>query len=380
VAELLLKDVEKVYPGGIRAVSRLNLQIDDGRFVVLVGPSGCGKSTTLRMVAGLEPPTGGSISIGGRAVDRLAPKDRNVAMVFQNHALYPHLTPRENMAFGLKMRRLPAEQIGRRIEEAARILKLETLLDRRPKTLSGGERQRVALGRAIVRKPDVFLFDEPLSNLDAALRGRMRVEIKRLQAELGITTFYVTHDQAEAMTLGERIAVMKDGLIRQAGRPMDVYQSPADTFVAGFIGTPAMNFFAGRIVRKEGHLVFEAGDRFELPVPADRSPALEAYADRPITLGIRPEHIGSSAAEQSETAGRIPSRVEAVEPMGAETYVHLSAGATRFVARAESGCQLMAGQDAAAAVLPEKAHFFDPETEEAVGCPFSQRQESSRCR
>ena len=249
MASVSLRNVRKVYPGGAVGVGGVDLEIRDGEFVVLVGPSGCGKSTTLRMVAGLEEITSGEISIGGRVVNDVLPKDRDIAMVFQNYALYPHMTVRENLAFGLKLRKVPKDEIERRIADAAAVLGIEPYLDRRPKALSGGQRQRVAVGRAIVRNPAVFLFDEPLSNLDAKMRTQMRVEIKRLHARLGATMIYVTHDQIEAMTMGDRIVVMEGGLIRQAGAPLEVYEHPANRFVAGFIGTPPMNFFEGRVER-----------------------------------------------------------------------------------------------------------------------------------
>jgi len=366
MADVALEKVDKVYPGNVKAVTDFSLEIPDGQFVVLVGPSGCGKSTTLRMVAGLEEITSGRISIGGRLVNDVPPKDRDIAMVFQNYALYPHMTVYKNMAFGLKLRKFPKKEIDARIQEAAKILGLTGLLDRRPKALSGGQRQRVAVGRAIVRKPAVFLFDEPLSNLDAKLRVQMRVEISQLHNQLGATMIYVTHDQVEAMTLGNRIVVMKDGLIQQVADPITLYDSPANTFVAGFIGTPPMNFFAGRVLADNGQLAFAADSGFDVPVPAAKADAVAAYADKPITLGIRPEDIGSAAAEALPGAPKIAATVEVIEPMGSESYVYLRAGQTSFISRVDAHRQFAIGADAAPAVFIDKVQFFDPETENRI--------------
>jgi len=363
MAEVVLKDVNKIFPGGVKAVVDFNLRIPDGEFMVLVGPSGCGKSTTLRMVAGLEEISSGTIEIGGRVVNDIPPKDRDIAMVFQNYALYPHMTVRENMAFGLKLRKLPKKEIDTRIQEAARILGLSELLERQPKALSGGQRQRVAVGRAIVRKPAVFLFDEPLSNLDAKLRVQMRVEISRLHTQLGTTMIYVTHDQVEAMTLGGRIVVMKDGISRQTAEPLMLYDYPADRFVAGFIGTPPMNFFEGRISQTGGGLVFAASEGFTLPVPAALKSALAAYKDQPVVAGIRPEDIGSHAAEMAPEYPRIRARVEVIEPMGSESYVYYRVGSTMFVSRIEAHKRVKLGEDQDPGILIEKMHFFDPKTE-----------------
>lgn len=363
MAEVVLKDVNKVFPGGVKAVIDFNLRIPDGEFMVLVGPSGCGKSTTLRMVAGLEEITSGTIEIGGRVVNDVPPKDRDIAMVFQNYALYPHMTVRENMAFGLKLRKFPKKEIESRIQEAAKILGLSDLLDRQPKALSGGQRQRVAVGRAIVRKPAVFLFDEPLSNLDAKLRVQMRVEISRLHTQLGTTMIYVTHDQVEAMTLGGRIAVMKDGISRQTAEPMTLYDRPADRFVAGFIGTPPMNFFEGRISQADGTPLFTASEGFTLPVPMALRSALVSYRDRPVVAGIRPEDIGSHAAETLPDYPRIRARVEVVEPMGSESYVYYRVGGSLFVSRVDAHRRVKLGEDQEPGVLLEKMHFFDPQTE-----------------
>jgi multiple sugar transport system ATP-binding protein len=366
MAKVTLEHVDKIYPGNVKAVDDFNLEIRDGEFVVLVGPSGCGKSTTLRMVAGLEEISAGTIRIGDRVVNEVPPKDRDIAMVFQNYALYPHMTVRENMAFGLKLRKFPKKEIEARVQEAAAILGLGELLERRPKALSGGQRQRVAVGRAIVRKPAVFLFDEPLSNLDAKMRVQMRVEISRLHQQLGTTMIYVTHDQVEAMTMGERIVVMKDGVVQQVDNPIQMYDFPRNKFVAGFIGTPQMNFFAATIRADGAALAVEGPGGLQLPVPADRKAALAAYRDKPVILGLRPEDIGSSAAEQLAGAPRIRANVEVVEPMGSESYVHFKLGDTPFVSRVDAHRKFQIGQAAEPAVFISKAHFFDPASESRI--------------
>jgi len=359
MAEVELKKVDKVYPGNVKAVTDFSLEIPNGQFVVLVGPSGCGKSTTLRMVAGLEEITSGQISIGGRIVNDVPPKDRDIAMVFQNYALYPHMTVYKNMAFGLKLRKFPKPEIDARIQDAARILGLTDLLNRRPKALSGGQRQRVAVGRAIVRKPAVFLFDEPLSNLDAKLRVQMRVEISLLHNQLGATMIYVTHDQVEAMTMGNRIVVMKDGFIQQVADPITLYDCPENLFVAGFIGTPPMNFFPGKIVAAEGQLAFAADSGFTVPVPAAKVDAMTAYKDKVVTLGIRPEDIGSAAAEALPGAPKIAAIVDVIEPMGSESYIYLHAGDTSFISRVDAHRKFEIGAEAAPAVFIDKVQFFD---------------------
>jgi len=363
MANVTLKNVDKTYPGGVKAVADFNLEIPNGEFVVLVGPSGCGKSTLLRMVAGLEEITAGTIRIGERVVNDVPPKDRDIAMVFQNYALYPHMTVRENMAFGLKLRKFPKQEIESRVQEAAAILGLGDLLERRPKALSGGQRQRVAVGRAIVRKPEVFLFDEPLSNLDAKMRTQMRVEISRLHQQIGATMIYVTHDQIEAMTMGERIVVMKDGVVQQVDSPVRMYDRPANRFVAGFIGTPQMNFFNARIRAEGGSLVVEGPGDSRLPVPETQRAALATYREKPVILGLRPEDIGSAAAEQLANAPRIRAKVEIIEPMGAESYVHFDMGGTPFISRVDAHVTFQIGQVAELAVFIGKAHFFDPQTE-----------------
>ena len=359
MASVSLRKVRKVYPGGAVGVQGVDLEIRDGEFVVLVGPSGCGKSTTLRMVAGLEEISSGEISIGGRVVNEVLPKDRDIAMVFQNYALYPHMTVRENLAFGLKLRKVPKDEIERRIAEAAAVLGIEPYLDRRPKALSGGQRQRVAVGRAIVRNPAVFLFDEPLSNLDAKMRTQMRVEIKRLHARLGATMIYVTHDQIEAMTMGDRIVVMEGGRIRQAGAPLEVYEHPADRFVAGFIGTPPMNFFEGRVERGAGGApAFRFGAAL-LPLPDAWRDRLAAVADGPATLGVRPEAVAPAA--DGAAGASIEAEVDVVEPMGAETYVYAAAEGASFIARVPSGAPVRAGTRARFLLDLSRASLFGPD-------------------
>ena len=366
MAEVELKNVDKVYPGNVKAVTDFSLEIPNGQFVVLVGPSGCGKSTTLRMVAGLEEITSGEITIGRRVVNDVPPKDRDIAMVFQNYALYPHMTVYKNMAFGLKLRKFPKPEIDARIQDAAKILGLSDLLDRKPKALSGGQRQRVAVGRAIVRKPAVFLFDEPLSNLDAKLRVQMRVEISQLHNHLGATMIYVTHDQIEAMTMGNRIVVMKDGFIQQVADPITLYDSPANLFVAGFIGTPPMNFFPGRIAGADVGLSFIADSGFEMPVPAAKRDMMAPYTDKRVTLGIRPEDIGSAAAEALPGAPKIVATVNVIEPMGSESYIYLRVGEAAFISRVDAHQTFTIGAEAAPAVFVDKVQFFDPETEKRI--------------
>jgi len=365
MATLALQNVLKIYPGNVRAVEDLTLEVADGELIVLVGPSGCGKTTTLRMIAGLEPPTRGSISIDGRPISGVPPKDRDVAMVFQGQVLYPHLTVAGNMGFGLKLRRVAKPEIRRRVSEAAEVLGIRELLARRPGELSGGQQQRVALGRAIVRNPKLFLFDEPLSNLEAGLRAQMRQEIRRLHARLGTTTVYVTHDQTEAMTLGQRIAVIRTGRLQQVADPATLYHRPANRFVAGLIGSPAMNFFEGRIECRDDRLVFQ-GESFALPIPETCRARLESFTGKPITLGIRPEHIGSPTAEQRADAPRIPAKVEAVEPLGPESHVYYTVGAYTFVSRVDAQHTFQIGDQVTPAVATDHLHFFDPQTETEI--------------
>ena len=346
MAGLQLKSLTKKYPNGYQAVHAFDLDVEDGTFLVLVGPSGCGKSTTLRMIAGLEDVTGGTISIGGRDVTQLPPAERDIAMVFQNYALYPHMSVRENMAFGLKMRKMPADEIDRRVEEAAQVLSLEGLLDRRPREMSGGQRQRVALGRAIVRQPKVFLFDEPLSNLDAKLRVQMRAEIARLHHRLKTTMVYVTHDQVEAMTLGDRIVVMNQGLIQQVDRPMELYRSPANRFVAGFIGSPAMNFLDGRM----------AGGRF-LPEGGGEAVGIPAGADMPdgpAVLGVRPEDL----AVDPSLPAFCEAELDVVEEMGHEILIHFRLQDGVKVARLSPERSWRAGERVRLGFRPDAVHVF----------------------
>ncbi|HEU5395310.1 MAG TPA: sn-glycerol-3-phosphate ABC transporter ATP-binding protein UgpC [Candidatus Methylomirabilis sp.] len=345
------------------AVESVNLEIQDQEFVVLVGPSGCGKSTTLRMIAGLEEITGGKIFIGGRLVNDVPPKDRDIAMVFQNYALYPHMSVYDNMAFGLKLRKFPRQEIEQRVREAAEILGIQELLQRKPKALSGGQRQRVAVGRAIVRKPQVFLFDEPLSNLDAKLRVQMRVELKKLHQRLHATIVYVTHDQVEAMTMGDRIVEMRDGRIHQVGPPLQVYEQPVNRFVAGFIGSPAMNFVPVTVQAADGRLTLVANG-FRVPVPAARAAALQRFAGRTLTFGIRPEDIAAAGA----TDGRptFEAVVEVVEPLGAEILLNMRAGTDALTARVEPSLAVRAQDRIRLALAEDKMHFFDPESEQVI--------------
>jgi multiple sugar transport system ATP-binding protein len=363
MAQVLLKQLNKKYDE-VHAVKDVNLHIRDKEFIVLVGPSGCGKSTTLRMVAGLEEITGGEIVIGDRVVNDLPPKDRDIAMVFQNYALYPHMTVYDNMAFGLKMRKFPKAEIAKRVQDAAEILGIQELLKRKPRQLSGGQRQRVAVGRAIVRHPQVFLFDEPLSNLDAKLRVQMRVELKRLHDRLETTAIYVTHDQVEAMTLGDRVVVMKDGWIQQVGEPLELYGKPANRFVAGFIGSPAMNFADVTINETGGSLVAESAG-FRIQVPASQSAAVKPYKGQRVTLGVRPEdlHMAGGADSAHHT---FDATVDVVEPLGSEILLDVKAGANTLVARVEPTVRAKVHEQVKLAMNPERLHFFDTKTEQAI--------------
>ena len=365
MADVVLTNVDKVYDGGVRAVDDFNLTIEDKEFLVLVGPSGCGKSTTLRMVAGLEEITKGKIAIGDRVVNDVPPKDRDIAMVFQNYALYPHMSVFDNMAFGLKLRKFKKAEINTRVNEAAEILGIEELLQRRPKQLSGGQRQRVAVGRAIVRKPKVFLFDEPLSNLDAKMRVQMRVEISRLHKRLEATMIYVTHDQTEAMTMGDRIVVMNQGVIQQVADPITLYDSPTNRFVAGFIGMPPMNAFEGTIVAEGEVLVFRQ-EAFSVPLPAAWRDALDPHVGRRVTFGIRPEDIGSAVAEARGDLPRISATVDVIEPMGSESYIYLRTGNDTFVSRVDAHRKFAVGQQADLAVMMEKAHIFEADGDQVA--------------
>ncbi|HMI87982.1 MAG TPA: sn-glycerol-3-phosphate ABC transporter ATP-binding protein UgpC [Polyangiaceae bacterium] len=360
MARVVLTDVEKVYPGGMKAVQNFSLDIADEEFVVFVGPSGCGKSTTLRCVAGLEDITAGTIHIGERLVNDVPPKDRDIAMVFQNYALYPHMSVFENMSFALKLRKTPRDVIEQKVRKAAKILGIEQLLDRKPKTLSGGQRQRVALGRAIVRDPKCFLFDEPLSNLDAKLRGEMRAEIKRLHMDLRSTTIYVTHDQEEAMTLGDRVVVMKDGVIQQCGAPLDVYHRPINRFVAGFVGTPAMNFFEGTIARESEKLWFDEGSG-KLAVPDWAKDALDAKVGSKVVMGVRPQAISDRPIGAMGMKDNVlPMKVGVVEPLGDKMDVYLStASHGRIVAHIDAHRGLSPNETRPMHIDLNRLHFFE---------------------
>ena len=379
MARVVLENLGKVYAssgsGAVQAVKDLSLTVEDGELLVLVGPSGCGKTTTLRLIAGLEEITSGTISIGGRKVNDVPAKDRDVAMVFQHHALYPHLTARENLAFGLKLRKHPCAEIEQRVAEAAEILGLADCLDRRPAALSGGQRQRVALGRALVRKPQVFLFDEPLSNLDAQLRAQMRREISRLHQRLSATIIHVTHDQVEAMTLGGRVAVMKDGKLQQAAGPMDLYRRPANLFVAGFVGSPPMNFFQGRLAQNGAGMYFEEksvtgadAPGFKLRVTDEAAARLAGKAGQAIVLGLRPENIAEAAAPGETPAGQpVEAVADVIEPLGPETHLYSTSGAHSFVARVPAGSRAASRERVSLVFDMRHAHFFDPETGAVVG-------------
>lgn len=369
MAKISMKNIRKVYPGGVEVVPKLNLEIPDKEFVVLVGPSGCGKSTTLRMIAGLEEITDGDMYIGERRVNDVSPKDRNIAMVFQSYALYPHMSVYKNMAFALTLQKMPKDEIDRRVHEVAKILDLEHLLDRKPKALSGGQRQRVALGRAMVRKPDVFLLDEPLSNLDAKLRTSMRAEISRLHKRLGTTFVYVTHDQTEAMTMGDRIVVMKDGVIQQADTPKTLYNSPCNVFVAGFIGSPQMNFMDAVVVKLADGYGVRFGES-TIPVHEGRFPkeVMAKYEGKTVILGIRPEDFHTEDAFiQMSADDALTVDVDIAELMGAEVYIYAQYGNDRLIVRAPARIQPKSGERLTLAIDKNKMHLFDKETEYAIG-------------
>ena len=386
MAQVLLKDVTKTYAGGVKAVNGVTVSIPNGEFVVLVGPSGCGKSTTLRMVAGLEEISGGEIHIGPRVVNDVPPKDRDIAMVFQNYALYPHMSVYKNMAFGLKLRGFPKAQIDQRVNEAAKMLEITHLLERKPKALSGGQRQRVAVGRAIVREPACFLFDEPLSNLDAKLRVTTRAQLKQLHQRLKTTTIYVTHDQEEAMTLGDRIVVMKDGLVQQQDTPLVTYNSPVNRFVASFIGMPPMNMFDGTLKSANGTVVFEEGSLanarkveqrsdepevytgdvvtpgtgFTIPFPADVAQRMSDYVGKHVVLGIRPEHL-TVRPGGTAVAASLNATVDVIEPLGNAMDVYVSTPLHGHkTARVEADPQIVAGMPIQLHIDPRKVHVFEP--------------------
>ena len=374
MAGLTLKGIYKKYPGGVVAVSDVNLEIRDKEFIVLVGPSGCGKSTTLRMIAGLEEISEGELYIGDRLVNDIAPKDRDIAMVFQNYALYPHMTVFDNMAFGLKLRKVPKAEIERKVNEAAKILDLTHLLERKPKAMSGGQRQRVALGRAIVRSPKVFLLDEPLSNLDAKLRAQMRTEIAKIHKKLGTTFIYVTHDQTEAMTMGDRIVCMKDGFVQQIDTPQNLYENPVNKFVAGFLGSPQMNFIDAELKEEYGQFIVEfgatngRGNRYQIIVPESKvNEDLGNYVGKEIILGVRPESIHDEEMYLSNAStGVIDANVEITEMMGAETYLYLLCEGIPLTARVSPRSTARPGDDIKVAIDPNRIHIFDKETEKAI--------------
>ncbi|MDR1282921.1 MAG: sn-glycerol-3-phosphate ABC transporter ATP-binding protein UgpC [Opitutaceae bacterium] len=375
MANVVIKDLVKIYPGSggpdVKVVHGINLEIRDREFMVLVGPSGCGKSTTLRMIAGLEEISGGTISIDGRVVNNVLPKDRDIAMVFQNYALYPHMTVYDNMAFGLKLRKMPKADIDVRVREASAMLGLDPYLMRKPKALSGGQRQRVAVGRAIVRKPKVFLFDEPLSNLDAKMRVSTRTEISKLHARLGATMIYVTHDQVEAMTMGDRICVMKDGYIMQVAEPLALYNKPDNLFVAGFIGSPQMNFFKGTLHKAGNALEFveknEKKSPVTLTIPEPLAAKAAGHAGKDVVLGVRPEHVEDTAVVPDADPKRtVAAHLDVSEPMGSETYLYLDTGGTSFVARVHPTDQYEAGQQVKVTFRMEEAHLFDAATEQVI--------------
>ncbi|MDE5620894.1 MAG: sn-glycerol-3-phosphate ABC transporter ATP-binding protein UgpC [Ruminococcus sp.] len=376
MAGLSLKQIKKIYPGGVEAVHSTTFDIRDKEFIVFVGPSGCGKSTTLRMIAGLEEISEGELYIGDRLVNDVAPKDRDIAMVFQNYALYPHMTVFENMAFGLKLRKVPKDEIERKVNEAAKILDLTHLLDRKPRAMSGGQCQRVALGRAIVRSPKVFLLDEPLSNLDAKLRAQMRTEISKIHKRLGTTFIYVTHDQTEAMTMGDRIVCMKDGWIQQIDTPQKLYDEPVNKFVAGFLGSPMMNFIDATLKyeREYDQFIVEFGSKdargkkYEIIVPESKvTPELQGYVGKEIILGVRPESIHDEEMYLSNaTTGVVDCQVEITEMMGAEIYLYLLCEGIPMTARVSSRSTAKSGDEIRVAIDPNRIHIFDKETEKTI--------------
>ena len=365
MASLSLQHINKTYPNGFEAVKDFNLEIEDKEFIIFVGPSGCGKSTTLRMIAGLEEISGGTLKIGDRVVNDVEPKDRDIAMVFQNYALYPHMTVYDNMAFGLKLRKVPKDQIDKMVSEAAKILDLEKLLDRKPKALSGGQRQRVAMGRAIVRDPKVFLMDEPLSNLDAKLRVQMRTEISKLHQRLGATIIYVTHDQTEAMTLGTRILVMKDGVVQQVDSPTNLYSKPGNLFVAGFIGSPQMNFLDAKVNVKGKEVSLQVGPH-AIKLPAAKAQKLidGGYAGKTVVMGIRPEDVHDDEAFIAANPDTIvDATIHVYELLGAEVFLYFDVEGFNMTARVDPRTTARTGDNVRFALDPEKIHVFDKETE-----------------
>ncbi|RJQ65691.1 MAG: sn-glycerol-3-phosphate ABC transporter ATP-binding protein UgpC [Desulfobacteraceae bacterium] len=366
MANVSLRNLSKRFDDVI-AVNKVNLEVSDREFVVLVGPSGCGKTTTLRMIAGLEEITEGDIYIGNRLINQMASKDRNIAMVFQSYALYPHMKVFDNMAFGLKMRKIPREERIRRVHEAAEILGIKNLLDRKPKQLSGGQRQRVALGRAIVRKPDVFLFDEPLSNLDAKLRVQMRTELIKLHNRLKSTSIYVTHDQVEAMTMGDRIVVMKDGLIQQVGSPLELYDKPANLFVAGFIGSPAMNFMECRLIEENGRFCVDTAS-FRICLPGDLAAKVQSSGLNAFIFGIRPENVVKNGAgdPSARKSGPLQAHINVVETLGKETYLDITVGNHTMTSIVPPSTRVSAGETILLEMNLDKIHLFDKESGTAI--------------
>ncbi len=365
MANLSLKHIQKIYPNGYHAVHDFNLEIEDKEFIIFVGPSGCGKSTTLRMIAGLESISEGEFKIDDVLMNDVEPKDRDIAMVFQNYALYPHMTVYDNMAFALKLRKVPKDEIDKKVREAARILDLDKLLDRKPSALSGGQRQRVAMGRAIVRQPKVFLMDEPLSNLDAKLRVQMRLEISKIHQNLGATIIYVTHDQTEAMTLGTRIVVMKDGVVQQVDTPQNLYNKPCNLFVAGFIGSPQMNFMDA-VVDVKGNDVNLVIGKSVFPVPAAKKDALKAYAGKTVVLGIRPEDVHEASKTDVANGKVIEADIKFYELLGAEVYLYFDLEGTQMTARTAANTELKTGSHGAFSLDMDKVHVFDKETEKTI--------------
>jgi multiple sugar transport system ATP-binding protein len=369
MASVSFKGATRLYPGGTKpAVDKLDLEVKDGEFLVLVGPSGCGKSTSLRMLAGLEEVNEGGIYIGDRDVTDVPPKDRDIAMVFQNYALYPHMTVAENMSFGLRLKRFAKDEIRRRVDEAARILNIEDLLDRKPRQLSGGQRQRVAMGRAIVRNPKVFLFDEPLSNLDAKLRVQMRTEIKRVHQKVPVTTVYVTHDQVEAMTLADRVVVMNNGIIEQVGAPNELYHHPATRFVAGFIGSPAMNFIPCTLEQAGSGLLVRLSSELALPIPDDRAGAYRDHVGKKLEFGIRPEHLTEVRhPREGEAMAPMSATLDVVEPMGMETLAYFTVNGAEVCARMDPSANPQAGQKTALSANMSHMHLLDPQSNRVLG-------------
>jgi multiple sugar transport system ATP-binding protein len=366
MAQVSLNNISKAFPGNVWAIRDINLGIENKEFVVFVGPSGCGKSTTLRIIAGLEDATTGDVYIGDQLVNDVPPKDRNIAMVFQNYALYPHMTAYENMSFGLRLRKYPKTEIDARVRDAATILGIENLLHRKPRELSGGQRQRVAVGRAIVRKPLVFLFDEPLSNLDAKMRVQMRTEIKKLHIRLQTTMIYVTHDQTEAMTMGDRIVVMKDGCIQQIADPITLYDRPVNRFVAGFIGSPPMNFVRGKVIKKDGRSYFNEG-RFKVKLVDSMTKSVEPFIDREVIFGIRPEDIYDKLfVSDAPPENTIRAACEVIEPMGSEAYLHLNTGKSSLLAKVGGHNKPTINQDMDLVFDMSKIHFFDKDTGKTI--------------